>query len=85
MIEQLRPRTAVISSKELMTNCWSSRRFIRGLRCPRVLTCTYPEKKLCRAAGTELAHIREYSKQLIDKIKKNAKDSIQQLENDLKE
>lgn len=80
----MEPKTAIVSSKELSSNCWSSFRFIRGFRCPRVFTCNYPGKKTCRAVETELTYLREHSKQLIDEIKKNAKASIQQLENDLK-
>ena len=78
------PKAAIVSSKELGTNCWLSFRFIRGMRCPRVFTCDYPEKKTCRAVETEMAYLREHSRQLIDEIKTNAKASIKQLENDLK-
>ncbi len=82
MENQSEPKTAIVSSKELGTNCWSSFRFCRGLRCPRVFRCTYPEKKTCAAVKTELTYLKEHSRQLIDEIKKNAKASIEQLEND---
>ncbi len=78
------PKTAIVNSKELGTNCWSSFRFCYGMRCPRVFTCDYPEKKNCRAVEIQLAYLREHSRQLIDEIKKNAKASIQQLGNGLK-
>ena len=84
MVEQPGAKTAIVSSKELGTNCWSSFRFIRGLRCPRVFQCKYPEKETCKAVQAELAYLREHSKQLIEEIKTNAKASIKQLENDLK-
>jgi len=80
MVEQPGSRTAIVSSKELRTNCWSSFRFIRDMRCPRVFTCKYPEKKTCRAVEAEIAYLQQLTKE----IKKNAKASIQQLKNDLK-
>ena len=84
MVEQLGPKTAIVSVKELGTNCWLTRRFIPGGRCQRVFACKYPEKKTCEAVKTELTYLREHSKQLIDEIKGNTKASIKQLENDLK-
>ena len=85
MVKQLGNRTAIVSSKELGTNCWTARRFVKGgSRCDRVMRCNYPEKKTCEAVKVELAYLREHSKQLIAEIKQNAKLSIQQLENDLK-
>lgn len=85
MVEQLGPKTAIVSSKELGTNCWLAMRFVKGgSRCARVFRCTYPEKKTCEAVKTELDYLKEHSRQLIDEIKKNAKASIHQLENDLK-
>ena len=77
-------KAVIVNSKELGNYCWSSFRFIRGLRCPRVFTCNYPEKKLCRAVETELAYLKEHSSQLIKEIKKSSRESIRQLENDLK-
>lgn len=55
----MEPKTAIVSSKELGTKCWSSFRFIQGLRCPRVMRCAYPEKKTCRAVETELKYLQE--------------------------
>jgi len=78
------PKTAIVSSKELGANCWLTRRFVPGGRCDRVFRCTYPEKKTCLAVKAELTYLREHSKQLINEIKKNAKASIEQLENDLR-
>lgn len=48
-----------VSSKELGTNCWLAKRFIKGSRCPRVVQCKYPEKKGCKAVVAEIAHLRE--------------------------
>ncbi len=84
MENQPRPKTAIVSSKELGTNCWLPKRFVPGGRCDRVFRCTYPEKKTCVAVKTELDYLRVHSRQLIDEIKKNAKASIKQLKNDLK-
>jgi hypothetical protein len=49
---------AIVTLKELGTNCWLPRRFIKGRRCPRVFDCTYPEKKTCRAVDAEIAHMQ---------------------------
>lgn len=84
MEKQSGPKTAVVSLKELGTNCWLAMRFVKGARCDRVFRCTYPEKKTCEAVKTELTYLKEHSRQLIDEIKKNTKASIQQLQNDLK-
>lgn len=50
---------AVVSSKELGTNCWLPRRFIEGCRCPRVMSCGYPEKKTCKAVDAEIVHLHQ--------------------------
>lgn len=59
---------AIVSSKELGTNCWITARFIDGLRCPRVMSCKYPEKKTCRAVIAELNYLRNESKRLVSYI-----------------
>ena len=48
---------AVVSSKELGTRCWLPARFVDGVRCPRVMQCTYPEKKTCKAVTAEILHL----------------------------
>jgi len=53
------PKTAIVSSKELGTNCWLPRRFIEGTRCERVVECTYPEKKTCKAVDAEIAYLHQ--------------------------
>lgn len=68
MVEQLEPRTAIVNSKELGTNCWSSFRFIRGLRCPRVMQCTYLEKKTCRAVEAELEYLQQERERQVKSI-----------------
>jgi len=50
-------KTAIIKSSELGTNCWLPVRFCGG-RCQHVMTCTYPEKKICKAVQTEIAHLK---------------------------
>ena len=64
----MEPKTAIVSSKELGTNCWSSFRFIRGLRCPRVMRCTYPEKKTCRAVEAELEYLQQEKERQVKSI-----------------
>lgn len=50
-------KTAIVSSKELGTNCWLPARFVEGARCMRLHTCKYPEKKGCKAVKTEIEHL----------------------------
>lgn len=57
--------TAIISSKELGTNCWLPKRFIKGGRCDRVYLCNYPEKKNCQAVHSEIAYIEGEKNRLI--------------------
>jgi len=59
MSEEFGPRVAIVSSKELGTRCWLAARFIEGSRCDRVMACSYPEKKTCRAIAAEVTHLRE--------------------------
>jgi hypothetical protein len=53
------PKIATVSSKELGSRCWSTARFIQGVRCPRVMDCDYPEKKKCVAVDAEIAYLHE--------------------------
>lgn len=60
MTKQLGDRTAIVSSKELGTNCWLPRRFIENSdRCDRVWTCSYPEKQTCQAVKAEIKTMLE--------------------------
>jgi len=53
-------RAAVVTLKELGTNCWLPRRFVqRGSRCDRVYCCNYPEKKKCQAVHAEIAYLKK--------------------------
>ena len=54
MVKKLGPRAASVTIEELGVNCWLPRRFIEGERCCRVMDCTYPEKKTCRAVDAEI-------------------------------
>ena len=45
-------KTAIVNSKDLGTNCWSTHRFLGG-RCDRVMTCNYPEKRTCKAVESQ--------------------------------
>lgn len=67
MVEQLGPRTAIVRSKELGTNCWLAKRFVKeGSRCDRVFTCKYPERKTCQAVHAEIAHLKQEQVRLIN-------------------
>ena len=55
MVKHISPRTAIVTIKELGTNCWLSERFIEGSRCCRVMDCNYPEKRTCKAVDAEIA------------------------------
>ena len=57
--------TAIVTNKQLGTNCWSSYRFCYGMRCGKVMTCTYPEKQTCKAVEAEKAHIKERAEKVI--------------------
>jgi len=46
-------KTAIVSSKELGTNCWLACRFLEGGKCLRVKHCNYLEKRTCKAVDTE--------------------------------
>ena len=72
-------KSAIVSSKELGTNCWSSYRFCYGMRCPRVMTCTYPEKKTCHAVEAEIAYIEQNRTERIAQIEQSAKKALEQL------
>lgn len=52
-------KTAIVNSKELGTNCWLTARFLDGVRCQRVMECSYPEKKTCKAVETEIVARKE--------------------------
>lgn len=59
MVKEIGPRVAIVTLKELGTNCWLPARFIGGARCARVMACNYLEKRTCRAVGAEVTHLRE--------------------------
>ena len=60
MVQHLGPRTAIVNSTELGTNCWLPKRFVtEGSRCERLYTCSYPEKTRCQAVRAELRHLRQ--------------------------
>lgn len=73
-------KTAVVSSKELGTNCWLPKRFIEGSRCCRVMECNYPEKATCKAVDTEIAYLhqrrREVNEQCHAQISKLIADRV---------
>lgn len=55
---------AIVSSKELGTNCWLPQRFIEtSERCQRWDRCKYPEKARCKARQAEIAYHESMLKQ----------------------
>ncbi len=68
----MNPQVAVVKAHELGLRCWLPQRFIEGTRCSRVLVCTYPEKKACKAVDAEIAYyqkrIQETTRELYGKI-----------------
>lgn len=50
-------KSAIIKSSVLGTNCWMPKRFCGG-ECKKVETCTYPEKKTCKAYVNKVKVIR---------------------------
>ena len=57
MVSLLNKNTAIVSIRELGFLCWLACRFIPGSRCLRVMSCTYPVKKHCRAVDAEVAYL----------------------------
>ncbi len=79
MVKQLGERTAVVSSKELGTNCWLAKRFVKdGGRCCRVWTCNYPEKKTCQAVQREIDYLRQ-EQQRLAQVSSNIDTKIEEL------
>ena len=71
-------KTAVVNSKELGTNCWSTHRFCGG-RCNRIMYCKYPEKQTCLAVQAEIEFIKQSIEQ-IEQITNKALEALEQHE-----
>lgn len=69
-------KTATVNSKELGTNCWLPKRFTGGSRCCRVMTCSYPEKRTCKAVDAEIEYLKSQKQTLIENIDKKV-DTLQ--------
>ena len=65
MVRHIGDKVAIVSSKELGTNCRLAKRFIPGHRCERLYRCKYPERKNCQAVHAEIAYLKERQRQLI--------------------
>jgi len=79
LVKQLSENTAIVSSKELGTNCWLAGCFIEGDgRCCRVFLCNYPEKKTCQAVHAEITYLRNEQERL-DTVKSNIGNRIVEL------
>lgn len=72
-------KVAVIDTEELGNNCWLPCRFIQeDGRCCRVWTCTYPEKKHCKAVIAEIKNLL-VEKERISRLSKNLDNQIRVL------
>jgi len=79
MVKQLGPNCAVVTSAELGTNCWHPCQFIQDDgRCPRVWTCSYPEKKACQAIHAEITQIKVEQKRLLQ-VSSNLDERVEEL------
>lgn len=66
MVKQISENTAVVSSKELGSNCWLAKRFVQnGSRCDRIYCCRYPERKTCQAVNKEIDHLLHEKNRLL--------------------
>lgn len=63
-MKRLGKNIAIVSSKELGTNCWLPKRFLKGERCDWVWLCKYPERKTCQAVPAEIAHLNQEKERL---------------------
>jgi len=64
-VKRIGKNIAIVSFKELGTNCMLPKRFIPGERCDRVWLCNYPEKKTCQAVHVEIAYLKQEKKRLV--------------------
>lgn len=58
-MKKIGDQVAIVTLKELGTNCWLTRRFIRGNRCERLDLCKYPERKTCQAVYAEIDYLKK--------------------------
>lgn len=73
--------TATKQSSEFGTNCWLPVRFCSG-RCGRVMPCTYPEKRACKAVQSEIDYLTEFHQAEIVKQNEQLKKALQILRGD---
>ena len=78
-MKQLGKNTASVTMGELGTNCWKAARFVEGSRCERVLQCSYPERKTCKAVQSERVYLLEHKKEVIRDITKTTDEKLDQL------
>jgi hypothetical protein len=67
----------IVSSKQL-GNRWSPRRFCGG-RCNNVKTCTYAEKKTCKAIQAEIDHLNVHYGKIISQLTEQHAETIAKL------
>lgn len=79
VVEKLGPHTAIVTLEELGTNCWLAIRFTGGGRCQRVMDCTYPERKTCKAVQAEIDYLNRYYPARIEELQTQYAESIRRL------
>lgn len=71
-------KAAIVSSRELGTNCWLPARFLGG-RCARVMTCSYPEKAKCKAVETEIEYLTAHYSGEIERLTEQRDKALESL------
>ena len=59
--------------EEPRTNCLSTKWYMASGRCEQVFTCTYQEKKTCRAVREEIAYMTKRLETYVKKMEKKLK------------
>lgn len=57
----------IVDSSELGLNCWLPAQYVDGVRCGRVMRCTYPDKKTCKAVDAEIAHLHKRRRDTLER------------------
>lgn len=62
-------KIAIVSSKDLGTNCWLPKRFVGEChKCDRFVVCNYPEKKVSLEAQAVIEEIKGLEKDARGKL-----------------
>jgi len=60
-------KTAIVRSEDLGLNCWLPARF-SGVRCDRVMQCSYPEKRTCKAIDAEISFLESQKQAVVSNV-----------------